>query len=111
MNDCIFCKIVNGIIPSEYIYEDDRIIVINDVAPAASIHVLMIPKEHVDNITLATPELVQHMFGKVKEIAKIIGVDESGFRIVINTGNEGGQTVNHLHIHILGGQMLGWPPC
>ena len=108
MNDCIFCRIIAGEIPSERVYEDDKMIVIRDVAPAAPVHVLMIPKE---NITTAPPELVQYMLGKVKELAVTLGVDEKGFRIVANTGVDGGQTVNHLHIHLLGGKALGWPPC
>lgn len=111
MNDCIFCRIVAGEIPSEKVYEDDKMIVIRDVAPAAPVHVLMIPKIHTENITTAEPELVQYMLGKVKELAQKLAVDEKGFRIVANTGADGGQTVNHLHIHLLGGKTLGWPPC
>lgn len=111
MNDCIFCRIIAGEIPSERVYEDDKMIVIRDVAPAAPVHVLMIPKAHTENITTASPELVQYMLGKVKELAATLGVDERGFRIVANTGADGGQTVNHLHIHLLGGKVLGWPPC
>lgn len=111
MNDCIFCRIIAGEIPSERVYEDDKMIVIRDVAPAAPVHVLMIPKAHTENITTASPELVQYMLGKVKELAATLGVDERGFRIVANTGADGGQTVNHLHIHLLGGKALGWPPC
>lgn len=111
MNDCIFCRIIAGEIPSERVYEDDKMIVIRDVASAAPVHVLMIPKAHTENITTASPELVQYMLGKVKELAATLGVDERGFRIVANTGADGGQTVNHLHIHLLGGKALGWPPC
>ena len=90
MNDCIFCRIIAGEIPSERVYEDDKMIVIRDVAPAAPVHVLMIPKAHT---------------------AEKLGVNEKGFRIVANTGDDGGQTVKHLHIHLLGGKALGWPPC
>ena len=111
MTDCIFCRIIVGEVPSERVYEDDKMIVIRDVAPAAPVHVLMIPKAHTENITTAPPELVQYMLGKVKELAVTLGVDEKGFRIVANTGADGGQTVNHLHIHLLGGKALGWPPC
>ena len=84
---------------------------INDVAPAAPVHVLLMPKDHTANITTADPELVAYMLGKVKMIAEKTGIAEKGFRVVINTGDEGGQTVKHLHIHVIGGKALGWPPC
>ena len=111
MNDCVFCRIISGEIPAERVYEDDKMIVIRDAAPAAPVHVLMIPKEHTENIVAADPELVKYMLGKVKMLSEKLGVSEKGFRIVVNTGDEGGQTVHHLHIHLLGGKMLGWPPC
>ena len=111
MNDCIFCRIIAGEIPSERVYEDDKMIVIRDVAPAAPVHVLMIPKAHTENIITAEPELLLYMFGKVKELAEKLVVKEKWFRIVANTGDDGGQTVKHLHIHLLGGKALGWPPC
>lgn len=110
MNDCIFCRIIAGEIPSERVYEDDKMIVIRDVAPAAPVHVLMIPKAHTENIITAEPELLLYMFGKVKELLRT-WCYEKGFRIVANTGDDGGQTVKHLHIHLLGGKALGWPPC
>lgn len=109
--DCIFCKIIKGDIPSTKVYEDDKMIAINDVAPAAPVHVLLMPKDHTANITTADPELVAYMLGKVKMIAEKTGIAEKGFRVVINTGDEGGQTVKHLHIHVIGGKALGWPPC
>lgn len=111
MNDCIFCRIIAGEIPSERVYEDDKMIVIRDVAPAAPVHVLMIPKAHTENIITAEQELLLYMFGKVKKLAEKLGINEKGFRIVANTGDDGGQTVKHLHIHLLGGKALGWPPC
>ena len=110
-DDCIFCKIIKGEIPSTKVYEDDKMIAINDVAPAAPVHVLLMPKNHTTNITTADPELVAYMLGKVKLIAEKTGIAEKGFRVVINTGDEGGQTVKHLHIHVIGGKALGWPPC
>lgn len=109
--DCIFCKIVAGEIPSPRVYEDEKMIVIRDVAPAAPVHLLFIPKEHTPNVTTAAPELLAHMLGKVKEIAAQQGIMEKGFRLVMNTGADGGQTVDHLHIHLIGGKVLGWPPC
>ena len=81
------------------------------MAPAAPVHVLLLPKEHTANITTAAPELVAYMLSKVKLIAEKTGIAEKGFRVVINTGDDGGQTVKHLHIHIIGGKVLGWPPC
>ena len=109
--DCIFSRIIKGEIPSTKVYEDDKMIAINDVAPAAPVHVLLLPKEHTANITTAAPELVAYMLSKVKLIAEKTGISEKGFRVVINTGDDGGQTVKHLHIHVIGGKVLGWPPC
>ncbi len=111
MNDCIFCRIVEGEIPSPRVYEDDKMIAINDVAPAAPVHVLLIPKKHTPNVMTAEAEIVAHMLSKVEEIATQLGIKEEGFRIVMNTGEKGGQTVDHLHIHLIGGKDLGWPPC
>ncbi len=111
MEDCIFCKIIKGDIPSNKVYEDDKMIAIYDVAPAAPVHVLLLPKNHTANVTTADPELLGYLLSKVKEIAEKTGIAEKGFRVVINTGEEGGQTVNHLHVHVLGGKALGWPPC
>lgn len=109
--NCIFCKIIKGDIPSNKVYEDDKMIAIHDVAPAAPVHVLLLPKEHTANVTTAAPELLGYMLSKVKEIAEKTGIAEKGFRVVMNTGEDGGQTVNHLHIHVIGGKALGWPPC
>lgn len=110
-DDCVFCKIIAGEIPSPRVYEDDKMIAINDLAPAAPVHVLLMPKEHTLNVTTATPELLSYMLSKVKIIAEKTGIAEKGFRLVINTGDEGGQSVKHLHIHLIGGKVLGWPPC
>lgn len=111
MTDCVFCKIVSGEIPSKRVYEDDQVIVINDLNPGAPVHVLVIPKEHTENILTASPEILVHVKKVLPEIVKKLGIAEKGFRIVVNTGVEGGQTVPHLHIHILGGKELGWLPC
>lgn len=109
--NCIFCKIIKGDIPSNKVYEDDKMLAIHDVAPAAPVHVLLLPKEHTANVTTADPAIVAYMLGKVKKIAEKTGIAEKGFRVVMNTGEDGGQTVNHLHIHVIGGKALGWPPC
>ena len=111
MTDCVFCKIVSGEIPSKRVYEDDQVIVINDLNPGAPVHVLVIPKEHTENILTASPEILVHVKKVLPEIVKKLGIAEKGFRVVVNTGVEGGQTVPHLHFHILGGKELGWQPC
>ena len=111
MTDCVFCKIVSGEIPSKRVYEDDKVIVINDLNPGAPVHVLVIPKEHTENILTASPDILVHVKNVLPEIVKKLGIAEKGFRVVVNTGVEGGQTVPHLHFHILGGKELGWPPC
>jgi len=111
VTDCVFCKIVSGEIPSKRVYEDDQVIVINDLNPGAPVHVLVIPKEHTENILTASPEILVHVKKVLPEIVKKLGIAEKGFRVVVNTGVEGGQTVPHLHFHILGGKELGWPPC
>ena len=111
MTDCVFCKIVSGEIPSKRVYEDDQVIVINDLNPGAPVHVLVIPKEHTENILTASPEILVHVKKVLPEIVKKLGIAEKGFRKVVNTGVEVGQTVPHLHIPNLGGKELGWPPC
>lgn len=109
MSDCAFCKIVSGEIPSPRVYEDDEVIAINDLSPIAPIHVLIIPKKHTENIVTAPVELVAHVKKILPEVTKKLGIAEKGFRLIVNTGAEGGQTVPHLHFHILGGKELGWP--
>ena len=110
-DNCIFCKIIKGEIPSNKVYEDEKMVAFCDVAPAAPVHVLLLPKEHAENVTVCDPETLAHIMGKIKLIAEKTGVLEKGFRIVINTGVDGGQTVPHLHVHLIGGKELGWPPC
>ncbi|MBS5519119.1 histidine triad nucleotide-binding protein [Acidaminococcus sp.] len=109
MSDCVFCKIVSGEIPSPRVYEDDKVIAINDLSPIAPVHVLIIPKKHTENIVTAPTELVAHVKKILPEVTKKLGIAEKGFRLIVNTGAEGGQTVPHLHFHILGGKELGWP--
>lgn len=105
MSDCLFCKIVAGQIPSDKVYEDETILVFKDIAPKAPVHLLMIPKVHIESlaeVTLQHQQLMGYMMTKVPEIAKSAGL-EKGFRTIINTGVDGGQEVYHIHIHILGG--------
>ena len=114
MADCIFCKIANKEIDSKFVYEDDLVVAFRDLNPQAPEHILIVPKKHVAKIIDFTAEdknLAAHIFVEVvPKIAKQIGVDEKGFRLVINTGDDGGQTVPHLHVHLIGGRKMTWPP-
>ncbi len=113
MSDCIFCKIASGQIPTNYIYEDDRVVAFNDIEPQAPTHILIIPKEHIPSAMELTEEnasIVSHIFLVASKIAKEKGFDKDGFRLVNNCGKDGGQTVGHLHFHLLAGRYLQWPP-
>lgn len=108
MNDCIFCKIRDGIIPSEKLYEDDDVFVIRDIEPKAKCHYLMIPKKHFKLLSEMTEDdeaMLGRALGKIASMAPALGLS-GGYRIIINQGDDGGQTVFHLHIHILGGEKL-----
>ncbi len=109
MEDCIFCKIAQGQIPSTFLYEDDQVVVINDINPQTPVHMLVLPKKHIQSLAAAQEEdrdLLGHMLMTAKNMARERGVAESGFRIIINTGRDGAQTVPHLHMHIMGGKQL-----
>lgn len=113
MENCIFCKIAAGLIPSNKVYEDESIFAFRDINPEAPVHILIIPKKHISSVNDLEPgdeELIGEIFITAKKIAKDEGISESGFRIVTNCGRDGGQTVPHLHFHILGGRNLKWPP-
>lgn len=113
MSDCLFCRIVAGEIPSTKVYEDPEVYAFRDIDPKAPTHVLLIPKEHSDSLNdLAKSDepLLGHMLRLVPKLANQEGIAESGYRTVINTGGDGGQSVEHLHIHLLGGRSLAWPP-
>ena len=106
--DCLFCKIVAGEIPSSKVYEDDRILAFRDIAPVAPVHVLFIPKTHiagVREITADNAAVVAHIFTVIPQVAKELGITD--YRVVSNNGAEAGQTVHHLHIHLIGGATLG----
>ncbi len=110
MEDCVFCKIVAGKIPADIKYEDEKILVFTDVNPQAPVHLLVIPKEHVDNILdLEDDGLLMKIFATIRNLAPKFNLG-NGFRLVNNCGKKAGQTVPHLHFHILGGRRLGWPP-
>ena len=111
--NCLFCKIVAGEIPSTRVVEDDIVLAIRDIAPRAPTHVLVMPKEHIASaadLTDADAGLVGRIFAKAAGIARAEGIAESGFRIVTNIGAWGGQTVDHLHFHLMGGRAFTWPP-
>lgn len=106
--DCIFCKIINGEIPSNTVYEDDKILAFHDLEPQAPVHVLVIPKTHIgcaDEVNAENCDVVGYIFSKIGEIAKKLGLKD-GYRVVNNCGKDAGQTVFHLHFHILGGKIL-----
>jgi histidine triad (HIT) family protein len=110
--DCIFCKIVNKEIPTEFVYEDDLVIAFNDIAPQAPVHIIIIPKKHYDSILSvdAGNDIIGHIHTVANRIVLKEGLVDSGFRLVNNCGRDGNQTVPHLHYHLLGGRLLLWPP-
>lgn len=112
MKDCIFCKIASGEIPSKIVYQDDLVCVFEDLEPQAPVHLLCIPKKHIssiDEITQENADVISHIYLTISSLAKKLGLNE-GYRVVSNCGEQGGQTVMHLHFHLLGGRKFGWPP-
>lgn len=111
--ECIFCRIIRKEIPSNIVYEDDNIIAFKDINPQAPVHLLVVPKKHIPNLLEVEEKdsfLILEITRVIKELAKTYNIDDKGFRVVINTGDEGGQTVHHLHFHLLGGRFMTWPP-
>jgi len=109
MSDCIFCKIANGEIPSNLVYENEYVAAFNDINPAAPVHILVIPKKHVESLNeLDDKNLMAELLSGVKEVTKKLGIKD--FRTVINTGKGAGQEVFHIHLHIISGRPLKWPP-
>lgn len=111
--DCLFCKIAHGKLDAAVIAETDSVIAFRDIAPAAPTHVLVIPKEHLANVgELASGQeaLLQELFAVIATVAGSEGLTDNGYRVVSNVGREGGQTVDHLHFHVVGGRSMGWPP-
>ena len=110
---CLFCKIVRREIPAALVYEDDRLVAFNDINPQAPVHVIIIPKRHIDTLNAleaSDEELVGAMARVAASVAQERGIAESGYRTVFNTNRDAGQTVFHLHLHLLGGRSLTWPP-
>lgn len=111
--DCLFCKIRDGVIPAKIVYQDERCLGFEDIKPQAPTHVLLIPKQHIEtinDITVEDRELVGHLFVAAAKLAKERGHSEAGYRVVMNCNRDAGQTVFHIHLHVLGGRMFGWPP-
>ena len=111
--DCLFCGIVAGEIPADILFENDTLMAFRDVAPQAPTHILIIPKKHIKSIHHATPEdeaLLGQLILAARNIAIQEGLGEAGYRLVFNTHDAGGQTVHHIHLHLLGGRQMTWPP-
>lgn len=111
--DCLFCKIAAGEIPSTKVYEDELVYGFLDIEPQAPVHIILIPKEHIPSANALCSEncgVVGHIFAVAAKLAEEQGFSEKGYRIVNNCGEDGGQTVQHLHFHLLAGRNLGWPP-
>ena len=110
--DCLFCKIASGAIPVTRLFEDDQVLAFPDINPQAPVHALVIPKRHLASHAHATAgdaAMLGHLIAAAGEVARLKGL-EKGYRLVVNTGPDGGQTVDHLHVHVLGGRHMGWPP-
>ena len=108
--DCLFCKIINGEIPSKKLYEDDKILAFYDIAPIAPVHVLVIPKDHIQSVDAVKPEnsqIVAYIFEKIGMLAEKAGIT-NGYRVISNCGKDAGQSVPHLHFHIIGGKTMNW---
>jgi histidine triad (HIT) family protein len=113
MADCLFCKMVSGEIKPDVVFEDDEVLAFRDVNPQAPMHVLVIPKTHISTVNDLTPEhtgLVGRMYLAAQKIATDEGVAEPGYRLVMNCNSEAGQSVYHIHLHVLGGRPMAWPP-
>jgi histidine triad (HIT) family protein len=112
-SDCLFCRIIAGELPSSLVHSDESVFAIRDIAPQAPTHVLVLARKHVASVadlTAADQALVGKLFTAAAETAKREGIAEGGYRLVVNTGRDAGQTVDHLHVHMLGGRHMSWPP-
>jgi len=111
MSDCLFCKIGSGQIPAKVVMQDDDLMAFDDVNPQAPVHVLVVPKRHVAELTeVDDPALLGRLLHTAALVAQQKGLAASGYRVVVNTGRDGGQSVFHLHLHVLGGRRMAWPP-
>jgi len=113
MSECLFCRIINREIPGSIVYEDERVLAFNDINPRAPTHVLIVPKRHVttlNELSVEDDQLVGELVRRAAAIAKERGLSDGGFRTVFNTNRDAGQTVFHIHLHLLGGRSMAWPP-
>ena len=113
MEDCLFCKIIKGEIPSKKVYEDEDVLAFYDISPEAPIHFLVIPKDHiksVNELNEKNADIISHIFLVINKLVRELNISETGYRIVNNCGKDGGQTVDHIHFHVLGQRDLKWPP-
>ena len=111
MTDCLFCRIIGRLIPAKIVHEDDRVLAFDDVNPAAPVHVLVVPKIHVSTLNdLGDESLAGHLLAVTAKVAGELGVAGPGYRVVVNVNRDAMQSVFHLHIHLIGGRPLGWPP-
>lgn len=113
MQSCLFCKIINRELPAEIAYEDDQVLAFHDIQPQAPTHILIIPKRHISTLNELSPEdasLVGRLQVTAAHLAKELGFAEAGYRVVMNCNEDGGQTVGHIHMHLLAGRSLTWPP-
>lgn len=113
MADCLFCKIAAGDIPSNKLFEDDQLLAFYDIDPQAPVHFLVIPKKHIDSAAVLTEDdaaMLGHIYAVIAQLAARLGIAENGYRVVTNVGADGGQSVKHLHFHVLAGRSLAWPP-
>lgn len=111
--DCLFCRIVAGEIPSDKLYEDDVVVAIRDIAPRAPTHILLMPRRHIRSaaeLTEADGPMLGRLFAVAAQLARDAGIADSGYRLVSNVGRWGGQTIDHLHVHLMGGRAFDWPP-
>ena len=111
MKDCIFCKIANKEIPTKIVYEDDKIFAFTDIKPVAPVHLLIIPKKHIPSIDYLggeDKELIGELFLVAQKLARKYGIDKTGYRLIFNVGRDAGQTIDHLHLHLIGGTRLPW---
>jgi histidine triad (HIT) family protein len=113
MTDCIFCNIAGNTMPADIVYSDTEVVAFTDINPQAPTHVVIIPRKHIASLSQAAPDdatLLGKLLTTVQMLAGALGIDESGYRLVVNNGDDGGQTVPHIHVHLLGGRPMAWPP-
>jgi histidine triad (HIT) family protein len=113
VDDCIFCRIADLRIPTELLYQDHQLVAFRDIQPVAPVHILIVPKKHIPDVlhlTNTDADILGKVYEVAAELARCEGVAEDGFRVVVNTGPAAGQSVQHIHFHLLGGRELGWPP-